>query len=169
MARFESKGFSIVEILVTIAIMGVVIAFVIPRFNTNYNEAIFSKDVAQFVDAIGQAQAMAIARNSNSCTSSQQLRHVNIERVGNTSFKIVPYCIPKNYVSGATPTPATAITYTFEKSQFASSAHAIFALFYPDSTADTNPPGYYQIQMGSDSCRISVNEFGVIEKTDECP
>jgi prepilin-type N-terminal cleavage/methylation domain-containing protein len=162
----SSQGLSVIEILVVLAIMGIITAIALPRFQDRNSESGYKKDIAYFIENVGRAQASVQAANSRDCGDTEKLDHIDIVRSGISHYQAISYCGLGS--PGNTPTPVPSKIIALESSQFDAGSALTFASLYSDGTTTPGPQGFIFVH-GAQSCTITISETGVITNSDSCP
>lgn len=160
----NTEGFSIIEVLVVLIVIGIITAVVIPRFLDSDTNNSFRKDVTYFMENAGRAQSLALSSNSRSCanTADERLERVDIERINDTEYQLVPYCeVVSTGASAGTPDPVHSMLFTIEHSTLTSCPTV--ASFFPDGTVTVVCDANFQ--RGSESCAVTISQTGVISNT----
>lgn len=165
----NTKGISVIEILVVLVIIGIITGLALPRFQDRNTANEFKKDTALFVENVGKAQALAASGNSQSCavTVNEKLDHVDLKLLNSTTYQIIPICIITSVptINTPTPNPSYVMTYTMQFSELScTTMPCVVASFFPDSTVT---PGETVTFTGAQTCTISVSSTGLITNT--CP
>ena len=140
--RHTQEGFSLIELLVSLVIIGVLTGISIPFIRRNQLESAYKKDMAKLEESVGQAQALANAANSRNCAEDEKQDFVNIQKVSQSAYEVAVYCISLSYAGGPTPTPYNPIRYTLEGSTLDDTSASPFATFYRGSEVTPYPPGF---------------------------
>jgi prepilin-type N-terminal cleavage/methylation domain-containing protein len=72
----HSEGFSAAELLVVVAVIGVLFSVSIPFFVSAYQTSAARADVQQVISIFNQARELAIMQNNNVCVSVPNATHV---------------------------------------------------------------------------------------------
>ena len=85
--RKDARGFSMVELMVILAVMGIVSAFALPSFLTYWQSATLRAGSEELRTVLNDARQLAIASNNTVCvTSSTTTIHYRVGACGNTAY-----------------------------------------------------------------------------------
>lgn len=162
-----SHGLSVIEILVVLAIMGIITAIALPRFQDRNSEGEYKKDITYFIENVSRAQASVNAANSRVCDGDEKLGRIDIVRQGTNSYQIITYCALLGG-TGNTPTPAASTVFKLGSAKFDDASGTTFVSLIADGTTTPGPRGFIFTHSGQ-TCTITISSTGVITSSDTCP
>ena len=162
-----SHGLSVIEILVVLAIMGIITAIALPRFQDRNSEGEYKKDITYFIENVSRAQASVNAANSRVCDGDEKLGRIDIVRQGTNSYQIITYCALLGG-TGNTPTPAASTVFKLGSAKFDDASGTTFVSLFADGTTIPGSGGFI-FKHSDQSCTIAISETGVITSSDTCP
>ena len=156
------KGFTLIEIIVVVAIIAVVIGAAVAAYGTGARKQNFEKDIVTFVDVLNSMRNRTIARDVNGRSCSNGVRYfVDINEAANT-FTSKQRCDDSSGV-----TNHDLVTYAFKNSDFLNVSLPQILFTYPYGYV---PPPQIVIDITStetNQCKtVTISPVGTIDVID---
>lgn len=145
----RSFGFTLAEVLITLGIIGVVVALVLPFVITNYQKQVVETKVRKFNSILNQAVKMSMVENGDPDTWVVRNKTYSYkENVDFLNTHIFPYIRYKNY-SRCTVVPEGVCTTLHDGSMFSFRVDAGGGdiAYFLDGKRNINPRNKFQFQF----------------------
>lgn len=158
------------EVIVSIAIVGIFMGFAITRFGDVNNGRSLEKEADEIIEIAALAQSLADSRNSASCNSvtADRLSFVELTKTSATTYQLTMAC--ETGFQAGTPTILPThtlnppIAKTLSTGQFDTATSEVLARFIPG--AQVTPVADFKLYEGENCVCVRVFAEGFIKKTE---
>lgn len=158
------------EVIVSIAIIGIFMGFAITRFGDVTNGRSLEKEADEIIEIAALAQSLADSRNSASCepTTADRLSFVELTKTSATTYQLTMAC-ETGFQAGTptilpTQTLNPPIAKTLSTGQFDTATSEVLARFIPG--AQVTPVTDFKLYEGENCVCVRVFSQGFIKKTE---